>query len=235
MAHGRNSLQPKATHDRRPAWLAALGRGVVLGLVVSLHLGLLLLLLGPLMPYRAWPDAQPRADRGPPLRLTLLPKLSQPRRPRPLPLRPAPARPVITKRVRVSEASAIALKTAAQVPVVTRVAPAAVAGDYHSPLLRGGHTAAMGSAISGLPGSDTPHAMGFALDDKPSLQQFVRKLSTTSRCSYEKMKMARSPNQFVTRQLMERALEADGCGPSAPRTAADKTVDAISHRAIFGD
>jgi hypothetical protein len=232
MAHGRTSLQSKATRDRRPAWLAALDRGIVLGLVVSLHLGLLLL-LGPLIPYRARPDTQLQADRAPPLRLRLLPKLSQPRRPGPLPLRPVYSRPVITRRVSV--AAAVAHKTAAQVSIVTRVAPAPVAGDYHSPLLSGAGTAAMGSAISGLPGSDTPYAKGFALDDTPSLQQFVRKMPTASRCSYEKMKMARSPNQFVTRQLMDRALEADGCGPSAPRTAADKTVDAISHRAIFGD
>lgn len=57
-------------------------------------------------------------------------------------------------------------------------------------------------------------------------------MSTASRCKYERMKMERSANQFVTHQLVERALDADGCGPQAARTAADATIDAISRRAI---
>lgn len=60
-------------------------------------------------------------------------------------------------------------------------------------------------------------------------------MTTASRCKYERMKMERSANQFVTHQLVERALDADGCGPQAARTAADATIDAISHRAISND
>ena len=59
-------------------------------------------------------------------------------------------------------------------------------------------------------------------------------MTTASRCQYERMKMERSTTQFVTRQLVERALDADGCGPPTGHGAADTTIDAISRSAIFG-
>ncbi|WP_250887397.1 MULTISPECIES: hypothetical protein [unclassified Rhodanobacter] len=61
-------------------------------------------------------------------------------------------------------------------------------------------------------------------------------MTTASRCEYERMKkMERSANQFVTRQLEERALDVDGCGPQPAHTAADATIDAISRRAVSDD
>lgn len=90
-------------------------------------------------------------------------------------------------------------------------------------------------SIPRLPGSDAALVRGISLAEQPSLRQVVRELTKASRCKYERMKMARSPHQFVTQQLMDRALEADGCGASSPRTQADDTVDAVSRRAIFGD
>ncbi len=64
-----------------------------------------------------------------------------------------------------------------------------------------------------LPGSDAPSRTGIPLRTAPSLRQLVQAMTTASRCKYERMKMERSANQFVTRQLVERALDADGCGP----------------------
>ncbi|WP_447737581.1 hypothetical protein [Rhodanobacter soli] len=47
--------------------------------------------------------------------------------------------------------------------------------------------------------------------------------------------MERSANPFVRRQLVERALDADGCGPQATHTTPDASIDAISRRAISDD
>ena len=84
-----------------------------------------------------------------------------------------------------------------------------------------------------LPGSATTPRTSLQLRDSPSLRERVRSMTTASRCQYERMKMQRSTTQFVTRQLMDRALDADGCGPPASRGAADATIEAISRSAIF--
>jgi hypothetical protein len=60
-------------------------------------------------------------------------------------------------------------------------------------------------------------------------------MAGASRCKYVRMKMEHSTNQFITAQLMDRALEADGCGPQVPHAVGEHTVEAISHQAIFGD
>lgn len=86
-----------------------------------------------------------------------------------------------------------------------------------------------------LQGSDTPSHIGNQLQTGPSLRQVVRAMATASRCKYERMKMEGSANQFVTRQLIERAPGADGCGPPSNHGSANATIDEISRRAIFGD
>lgn len=73
----------------------------------------------------------------------------------------------------------------------------------------------------------------FQLHDSPSMRELLRSMTTASRCKYERMKMEKSTTQFVTRQLVERALDADGCGPPTGRSEADATIDAISRAAIF--
>ncbi len=45
--------------------------------------------------------------------------------------------------------------------------------------------------------------------------------------------MLRGPNP-LTPQLMDRALQVEGCGSYLEPTANDAAVDAIAHRAIFG-
>lgn len=67
------------------------------------------------------------------------------------------------------------------------------------------------------------------------MRAIVRAIATASRCKYEHLKMVLGATQFVTRQLVERALEADGCDPQVDRVAAGSAADAVSRRAIFGD
>ncbi|WP_457383454.1 hypothetical protein [Rhodanobacter sp. TND4EL1] len=115
------------------------------------------------------------------------------------------------------------------------VEPATAAADYRSPLLSVRARTGAALTLSRLPGSEEAGVRGIALDTKPSLQQLVRTLTKASRCRYVSMKMAKSHTQFITAQLIDRALEADGCGPQVPHSANDDMVDAISHQAIFGD
>ncbi|QRP65740.1 hypothetical protein I6J77_17025 [Rhodanobacter sp. FDAARGOS 1247] len=115
------------------------------------------------------------------------------------------------------------------------IGSSAVADDYQSPIQSGRSGTGSPPTQVRLPGTDIARIRAISLDDKPGLQQVVRRMAGASRCKYVRMKMEHSTNQFVTAQLMDRALEADGCGPQVPHTADDHTVEAISHQAIFGD
>ena len=66
------------------------------------------------------------------------------------------------------------------------------------------------------------------------MQTFVQRLTASTRCSAEYFKMHASASQFITAQLMDRALEADGCGPHTDTSAASESIDAITRR-ITGD
>ena len=45
--------------------------------------------------------------------------------------------------------------------------------------------------------------------------------------------MENGSDRFSTPQLMERALQLDGCGSHSEHPEADAAVDEIAHRAIF--
>ena len=110
------------------------------------------------------------------------------------------------------------------------VAPQVVAGDYHSPLLGSRSEMMLSSTIPRLPGNDVARVQGITLQASSSLQQVVRAMTKGNRCKYTRMKMAGSANQFITAQLMDRMLEADGCGPHADRISASDTIDAVTRQ-----
>jgi hypothetical protein len=47
--------------------------------------------------------------------------------------------------------------------------------------------------------------------------------------------MQHGHDQFSTAQQMDRALQLDGCGPHLEHSAVNDEVDAVAHRAIFGN
>ncbi|WP_426687344.1 hypothetical protein [Rhodanobacter ginsengiterrae] len=227
MAHGSTHLQARETHSVRRAWLVAFGRGSILGFVISLHLVLLALLFGPVTPLRAVADG-PRGQRNV-LLIRWVAQVVTPRR-----VRTVQKRAVQDMRVPRAASRAIPAPEVAAEPGPTASAAAAPAGDYHSPLLSGRTGMAEPPSVSRLPGADATYVRGIVLNEGSSLHQVVRAMTHANRCQYTRMKMGQSPHQFVTRQLMERALEADGCGPQTAHSAADDTVEAISRQAIFG-
>jgi hypothetical protein len=227
MAHGRRqrSQNTLATGHER---LAALGRGAILGLVSSLHLALLALLFRPVMPLRAVSVGTPGHPDA--LRIRWVAEAAMPHR------AGAAQRARHTARTpqRTLKTIAVPEATATPTPTMRWVLPPSSPGDYHSPLLGGPGGITASAPVAHLPGSDTPRAGGILLRDKPTLRQVVRALPGAIRCQYTRMKMEHSANQFVTRQLVERALDLDGCGPHSQHDAAAEAVEAISKRAIFG-
>jgi hypothetical protein len=230
MAHGSTHLQARETPGFRHGWFAALRRGVIVGLVASLHLGLLVLLFGPVTP--RWPRSDSQREQHDALSIRLVTVAAEPLRASAISRRRTPVRLFPRK---TSATMTVTDTTAVPAPSAATVAPQTAIGDYHSPLLGGRSGMAVSPTIPRLPGSDAARVQGITLQASSSLQQVVRAMTKGSRCKYTRMKMAGSANQFVTAQLMDRALEADGCGPQVPHTADDRAVEAISHQAIFGD
>ena len=232
MAHGSTQLQTRETPDPRHGWFAALRRGVILGAVSALHLGLLALLFGPVTP--RWPSSVERSEHHDALSIRLVAAPAKPRRASSVsrPLMPVRLLPRQTSTLRaIPDATA----APAPAPIIATVAPPVVAGNYHSPLLSGRSGMTLWPTIPRLPGSDVARVQGITFQARSSLKQVVRAMTKGSRCKYTRMKMAGMANQFITAQLTDRALEADGCGPQTPHTADDETVKALSHQAIFGD
>lgn len=62
------------------------------------------------------------------------------------------------------------------------------------------------------------------------MRNLVRQLTVATRCAAERFQMRGSKTQFVTAQLMNRALEADGCGPHIERTPGSDAVDAVTRQ-----
>lgn len=112
------------------------------------------------------------------------------------------------------------------------VAPQVVAGDYHSPLLGSRSEMTLSPTIPRLPGNDIARVQGITLQAGPSLRQLVRAMTKGNRCKYTHMKMAGSANQFITAQLMDRMLEADGCGPHTERTSTSDTIDVVTRQLL---
>lgn len=84
-----------------------------------------------------------------------------------------------------------------------------------------------------LPGSATPRVAGITLQDRSSIKDTVHGLAKALGCSNLLFNMQNAGNP-MTPQLMDRALQLEGCGPHIEATANDAKEDAIAHRATFG-
>ncbi|EIL98246.1 hypothetical protein RHOFW104T7_15725 [Rhodanobacter thiooxydans] len=229
MPHG-STLPHTGDPSRAHRWRAAWRRGAILGGVTALHLFTLALLLRPAPPYR---PTTTLLRGGAVMQLHLLARPGK--RPAASPRSPSPRHPRSAQAAnpaRTLPADVVPRPHAAMLVVAPAIAPNG-SDDYHAALA--GAAAVRWAPRVRLPGSDAPSRTGIPLRAAPSLRQLVQAMTTASRCKYERMKMERSANQFVTRQLAERALDADGCGPQGEHDAIDPTIDAISRRATRGD
>jgi len=211
-------------------WRHAVRRGAILGGVAALHLALLMLLLQ-LPPYRP-ASSSLRSDDA--LRIRFFPRPTRPSvarhktvaAPRPFPVmrRAASGAASPTTPPVLPRPSGIALPPADATPPDYRT------GSFDTDL-----AGARPSGTPRLPGSDAPLRTGIRLQVRSSMKDVVHAMTVSNRCKYERMKMQASTTQFITPQLMERALDADGCGPQGERSPADAVIENVSRRAIFGD
>lgn len=227
MTHGKMSKRGTS------GWHDATRRGAILGGTAALHLTVVMLLLH-LPPHRSMPPSSRSHDV---LRIRFL---SLPARP-PSPHHEAPpaAQPLpTTPRHATTTASSQGLTSAAPPPVtagsVARPLHAEPSG-YRPGTFRVELLGAQSSHRPRLPGSDAPSRTNIRLRARSSMKDVVHAMTVGNRCKYERMKMQQSTTEFITPQLMERALEADGCGPQGERTPADGVIEATSRRAVFGD
>lgn len=230
MAHGSTLPYARGQSRAHSAWRAALRRGVILGGVTALHLVTVALVLRPVPPYRLARIAIHDDDEALHLSFVARPDKPRPASPPPRPRRPRAAHPAAWVATPLPPRTTTPHTVVVTSPASMSEGPA----DYRSAALDAGLRDTQTSRVR-LPGSDAPLHRGIQLQTAPSLQQVVHVMTTANRCKYERMKMESSANQFVTRQLVERALGADGCGPQADHADANATTDAISRRAVLDD
>lgn len=214
-----------------PAWPGALRRGATFGVVASCHLALLALLLRPAEYREVRQPVPPGADDAlqlifiPSVTTTPLAKASTPPRPLYLPPRsPTSQRPEHTFRA----------PTRVAPMTVTRGPPPAsdhsAAAEYQTGDFRARLQDAQRARVVPLPGAATQRLGGLRLRGTPSVQKLVRQLAVSTRCTAMRFDMQKSKTQFITAQLMDRMLEADGCGPHAERTPASEAADALTRQ-----
>ena len=217
----------QASHPS-PAWSDVLRRGATLGLVASFHLALLALLLRPAEYHEVRQPVPHGTDDAlqvvfiPPSKPAQVARVSAPPR---LPHLPAPApRPQRTEtsaRTPTRIAATIA-SNLPPLPTAGRAAPDYQPGDFRTRLQDAQRTRAVP-----LPGAATPRVGGFGLRMAPSVQDLVRQLAVGTRCTAMRFDMQK---KVITAQLMDRLLEADGCGPHAEHTPTSDAVDAVTRQ-----
>ncbi|WP_449426882.1 hypothetical protein [Rhodanobacter umsongensis] len=103
------------------------------------------------------------------------------------------------------------------------------AGDFQSALQN-----AQRAKADRIPGTTLPRIGGIQLQARSSIQRTFHSIVEISRCTNEQFQLQNSAHRF-TPEMIDHALEVEGCGPHLEHAAADATIDAISHHAIFGN
>jgi hypothetical protein len=85
-----------------------------------------------------------------------------------------------------------------------------------------------------IPGVATPLIGGIQLEARSNIKGAVHAVSEYIRCTDKQLEMENGRDQLSTPQLVDRALQLDGCGPHSEHPQADAAVDEIAHRVIFG-
>jgi hypothetical protein len=221
-------------------WQDAVRRGTIFGCVLAGHLAILMAVLHP-----SWQMIEPAAlqqeDRVLRLSFDPLPKIS-----RLLPIRTATRAPAKTKPAQSALVPPTVNPAAVRQPTnsppstatsLIMTAPA-VSDELHRSYQPGEFQTALQNAqrtrADHIPGATTPRIGGIQLQVGSSIKGTVHSLAEVSRCTNEQFQLQNSAHQY-TPEMIDHTLEMDGCGPHLEHAAADATIDAISHHAIFGN
>jgi hypothetical protein len=228
-----------ARRSGTPRWQDAVRRGAILGCVLAGHLAILMAVLHP-----SWQKIEPAVpqheDRVLRLSFDPLPKIS-----RPLPVRTttrAPARPksaraavvpptiISAARLPTNTPSSTATSLIMTAPAVTdELRRSYQPGEFQTALQNAQRTRA-----NHIPGATTPRIGGIQLQASSNIKGTVHSLAEVSRCTNEQFQLQNSAQHF-TPEMIDHTLEMDDCGPHLEHAAADATIDALSHHAIFGN
>ena len=220
----------------------AVRRGSIFGCVLAGHLAILMAVLHP-----SWQRIEPAAypPEGRVLRLSFdrLPTIS-----RPLPVRtatqvlaktkpaqsalvPPTVKPAATRLPTHAPSSAAVTSLLMTAPPVTdELHRSYQPGDFQTALQSAQHATA-----DRIPGTATPRIGGIQLEAGSNIKGTVHSLAEISRCTNEQFQLQNSSAHQFTPEMIDHVLEMDGCGPHPEHAAADATIDAISHHAIFGN
>ena len=217
----------------------AVRRGAILGSVFAGHLVVLMLVLHP-----SWRRIEPmrRQHEADVLWLTFDP---MPKIPRSLPVRalarmPAKVKPAPSTIVPPKAPTAVVMHSMNVRPATTTALIAAVppANDLRGSYEPGNFQAALQNAqrtkTDQIPGVATPLIGGIQLEARSNIKGAVHAVTEYIRCTDKQLEMENGRDQFSTPQLMDRALQLDGCGPHSEHPDADAAVDEIAHQVIFG-
>jgi len=227
-----------ARRSGTPRWQDAVRRGSIFGCVLAGHLVILIAVLRP-----SWQRIEQVADQEDHvLRLSFdpSPKISRPfpsRAATRVPAKTKPAQPTI---VPSTTTSAIRQSTSAPSSKATSLIVTAppVTDELHRSYQPGEFQTALQSAqrtrADHIPGATTPRIGGIQLQVSSNIKETVHSLAEISRCTNEQFQLRNNAHQFAP-EMIDRTLEMDGCGPHLEHAAADATIDAVSHHAIFGN
>jgi hypothetical protein len=236
------SLRPRiARRSSVPTWRDAVRRGAILASVFACHLIILMMVLYPSW-HRVESVTAPRESEV--LQLTLDPvrKISR--------FLPVTTRaPVAAKTKPAPSAIESAKVTSAVVEHPANPSPSTAAAlivtvpslpdDLHRSYQPGDFQTALGDSqrtkAEHIPGASASVIGGIQLQDRSSVKETVHAVTEYIRCTDEQLNMQHGHDQFSTAQQMDRALQLDGCGPHLEHSAVNDEVDAVAHRAIFGN
>jgi hypothetical protein len=205
----------------------AVRRGAILGSVFAGHLIVLMLVLHP-----TWRRIEPMRNRQHEtdvLRLSfdLVPKI-----PRSWSVRALARMPAKVPTAVVMHSTNVRPSTATALIVV--VPPADdLRGSYEPGNFQAALRNAQRTKTDQIPGVATPLVGGIQLQARSNIKGAVHAVTEYIRCTDKQLEMENGRDQFSTPQLMDRALQLDGCGPHSEHPEADAAVDEIAHRVIF--
>jgi hypothetical protein len=232
-------LRPRvARRSSAPTRRDAVRRGAILGSVFAGHLVVLMLVLHP-----SWRRIEPvqRQHEADVLRLTFDPVPKIPRTSSVRALARVPAKVKLPSAIAPPKAPMVVVMHSTNVPPSTAtVSIVAVppADDLRRSYEPGNFQAALQNAqrtkADQIPGVVTPLIGGIQLQARSNIKGAVHAVTEYIRCTDKQLEMENGRDQFSTPQLMDRALQLDGCGPHSEHPEADAAVDEIAHRVIFG-
>jgi hypothetical protein len=229
-----------ARQSGTPRWQDAVRRGSIFGCVLAGHLVILIAVLHPSW-HRIEYGASQQGERV--LRLSFDPP---PEISRPLPVRTATRMPATPKSARpvlvppTGNPAAVRHPTNAPSSTTTNLIMTAlpVTDELHRSYQPDQFQTALQNAqrtkVDHIPSAITPRIGGIQLQAGSSIKRTFHSIVESNRCTNMQFELQNSTHQF-TPEMIDHALEIEGCGPHLEHAAVDATIDAISHHAVFGN